>query len=278
MRAGLVTKGELRGPGYRRLFPDVYLAAGVEPDLVVRSLAAGLLVAPAGGVLAGYSAAAVLRADCAPLWAPADVLVPGHIRGRPGLRVRRGTATGRDRWTAHGMPVTSPLRTAWDLARELELVEAVVAVDSLATRGGFAPEELLARAAAQPGARGCRRLPRAVELADPRAESPMESRLRVNLVLGGLPPPQVQWTLVHDREPVARFDLAYPEVRLAVEYDGRGHDDLLDRRRDIRTGRLGWYTARFTAADLAQPAAVVSAVRALLAVRGADRDARLRRA
>ena len=35
----------------------------------------------------------------------------------------------------------------------------------------------------------------------------------------------------------------------------------------IRTGRLGWYTAHFTAPDLADPAATSAAVRALLAQR-----------
>ncbi|WP_445184416.1 hypothetical protein ACTXG6_39475 [Pseudonocardia sp. Cha107L01] len=56
----------------------------------------------------------------------------------------------------------------------------------------FAPAALLARRAATPGARGCRRLQRVVQLADPRAESPRETRLRLGLVLAGLPPPTVQ--------------------------------------------------------------------------------------
>jgi very-short-patch-repair endonuclease len=241
--------------------------AGTEVDLVVRSLAAGLLFAPAGGVLAGWSAAALLGVDCAPRCAPAQVLVPGHVRGRPGLAVIRGTATGRDRWTARGCPVTSPFRTAWDLARRVDLVDAVVALDALAARGRFAPGELLRRRAEDPRARGVRRLDEVVALADARAESPMETRLRLLLVRAGLPAPQVQWDLVHDRTLVARFDLASPEARLAIEYDGGCHDDVLDRRRDIRTGRLGWYTARFTAADIARPAATAAAVRSLLAVR-----------
>jgi hypothetical protein len=42
--AGLVTKGQLRGPGFRRLFPDIYLPANVVPTLAMRSRAAHLLV------------------------------------------------------------------------------------------------------------------------------------------------------------------------------------------------------------------------------------------
>ena len=55
-------------------------------------------------------------------------------------------------------------------------------------------------------------------------DSPMESRLRLLLVLAGLPEPVVNH--IEYREDGSwerRFDLAYPEHRLAVEYDGRQH-------------------------------------------------------
>lgn len=84
--------------------------------------------------------------------------------------MRYGRAEGADVAEALGCRVTSPPRTAWDLARRLSLVEAVVAVDALAHGATFAPAELLVRR----GARRCRRVDRIVALADPRAESPME--------------------------------------------------------------------------------------------------------
>ena len=265
--SGQVTKAMLRGPRFVRLFPDVYASAGTEADHRLLSLAAFELVAGAGGVLAGLSAATVLGVDIAARGAPAEVLVAGHIRPHPRLKVRRGVAIGADRWTVRDVAVTSPLRTAWDLGRCPDPVEAVVAVDALAARGGFAPNDLLCRRDTSAPVRGCRRLDRVVALADPRAESPMESRLRLLLVTAGLPAPAVQYELVTERGLVARFDLASPEAKLAIEYDGRGHVDDMDRRRDIRTGRLGWYTARFTAPDIARPAATADAVRALLAQR-----------
>jgi very-short-patch-repair endonuclease len=265
---GEVTPGELRGKRYVRLFPDVYVDARAELDLMTRSLAAYLLVGRAGGMLAGYSAALLLGSDCAPANAPAEVAVRDHMRRHPGLRAFRARVSPADRWCVGGCLVTSPERTAWDLARRLGLVEAVVAVDALG-HGRFDPEALLGRRVREPGARGCRRLDRVVELADPRAESPMETRLRLLIVLAGLPRPEVQYPLP---EAGVRFDLAYPEPKLAIEYDGGDHDDLLDRRRDVRTGRLGWYTARFTKHDLAQPAATIAAVRALLNERRAGRE------
>ena len=89
--------------------------------------------------------------------------------------------------------VISPLRTAWVLSRRLDRTEAVVAVDALARRGRFPPDRLLQVRAARPGARGAARLDQLVVLADPGAESPMETRLRLLLVNHGLPAPQVQY-------------------------------------------------------------------------------------
>lgn len=103
-----------------------------------------------------------------------------------------------------------------------------------------------------------------VALANRPAESPMESRLRLALHFGGIPAPQAQFRLVDGGLVVARFDLAYPRERSAVGYDGDAHDDVLDRRRDIWAGRLGWYTARFTEHEIRDGAALVSATRDLL--------------
>jgi hypothetical protein len=84
--------------------------------------------------------------------------------------------------------------------------------------------DLLARQAEQPGARRCRGLDRVVALADPRAESPMETRLRLNLVAAGLPVPEVQYEIVDEYGFVlARADLACPGGRLDIEFDGGAH-------------------------------------------------------
>ena len=260
---GRVTPGALRGHRFVRLFPDVYVAAGVGVTFLVLSMAAFLVVEPCGGVLSGYSAAELVGSSCAPRDVPAEVLVSGHVKVHPRLSVRRGRPQEADVGTVYGCRLTTPLRTAWDLARSLELVEAVVAVDALAFRR-FPPSLLLDRREREPGARGCRRLDRVVDLADARSESPMETRLRLLLVLAGLPRPEVQFPVPAAR---VRFDLAYPEAKLAIEFDGDRHDDDLDRHRDVRTGRLGWYTARFTKRDIARKDDTAAAVRTLLTER-----------
>ena len=134
-------------------------------------------------------------------------------------------------------------------------MEAVIAVEALARCGRFSPDELLARRRAMPGARSCRKLDRVVALADPRAESVMESRLRLNLVLGGLPAPQVQYRVVDPHGFVlARVDLAYPTARLAIEYDGSTHftpaRSRADRSRDLALADVGWYMMRLTYDDV----------------------------
>ncbi|MDT7633747.1 MAG: hypothetical protein QOI50_5677 [Pseudonocardiales bacterium] len=252
---GLVSRGELYGPRFVRLFPDVFAPVSLEPDLAVRSLAAYLLVRDRGGVLAGYSAARLLGADCAPRNAPAEVLVPGYVRAHRGLRIGYAWVPEPDVTLAAGCRVTTAPRTGWDLARRLPLVEAVVAVDALAHRTAFDPADLLARRAGEPGARGCRRLASVVALSDPRAESPMETRLRVGLVRAGLPVPEVQYPIVDEHGfTLARVDLAYPAARLAVEYDGALHFDRrraeLDRQRDSLLARYGWETVRLIADDV----------------------------
>ncbi len=78
-----------------------------------------------------------------------------------------------------------------------------------------------------------------------------------------------------------RFDLAYPDARLAIEYDGDEHDDTLDRARDLRTAALGWHTLRLLSGDLTTtPHRTVAVVRTLLEQRSRmlDQDARAARA
>ncbi|MBC8092241.1 MAG: hypothetical protein H7Y15_09955 [Pseudonocardia sp.] len=129
---GLVTPAQLRGPRFRRLLPDIHVRSEVPVDLALRSGAAHLFVA-GRGVLGGFSAAEVLGASCGPVDAPAEVVMLDGHRQRPvaGLTVRR-SALWPDEIAEHlGMVVTTPGRTAFDLACGPDLTEAVVAVDAL---------------------------------------------------------------------------------------------------------------------------------------------------
>jgi len=243
--AGLVTPNVLRGPRFRRVFPDVYVAAACEPDLALRSVAASVYVGCRGG-LVGYSAAELHGASCAGRDAPAEVTVPdGGLRPRADLRVHRFRPDPAELVQVDGCTATTRVRTAYDLGRCPDRTEAVVALDALA-HARFTTAAVLDVAALHPGDRGLRRLRAALALCDPRAESPMESRIRVALHRYRLPPPVVQ----HPLGPY-RLDLAYPAVRLAIEYDGRDHREpgraVRDLRREAYLTRCGWDVLRLRA-------------------------------
>ncbi len=251
--AGLVTRDRLRGPRYRRLLPDVYGQNTTEPpDLLLRSLAAYRLV-EGRGVLSGYSAAMLLGAGCAPRHdTPAEITIPGRdLRLHPGLVVHRDRLLACEVTRARGIACTTPLRTAFDLARRPDRDEAVVAVDRLANRHRFHPERLLELAMRYRGHRGVGRLPGVLALTSPYSGSPMETRLRLLIIGGGLPHPQVQW-VVQDVATRTAFwlDLAWPELRIGIEYEGEPHTERARVLRDIaRTTRLvdlGWRVYRYT--------------------------------
>ena len=71
-------------------------------------------------------------------------------------------------------------------------------------------------------------MPEVTRLADPLAESPLETRIRLAIRFDGPPMPVLQ-------HPVGAYDLdmAYPDVLLAVEYDGREHLTAERARRDL---------------------------------------------
>ena len=119
--------------------------------------------------------------------------------------------------------------------------------------------------------KGIGRLRRVLDLAEPMAESAMETRLRMVLVLAGLPRPEVQVS-VHDEKGrfLGRPDLLYRVEHLAIEYDGGNHRDRLveDNRRQNLMVNAGFRLLRFTAADIRnRPDVVAAQVRGALSAR-----------
>ncbi len=137
-----------------------------------------------------------------------------------------------------GFRTTSIVRTLADLERRLPLIEAVVIADEALHKRLLRVHQLRGRVA---------------DLAEPAAESPMETRLRLLLVLAGLPRPQVQVTLRDENGTfLGRADLLYPDQRLVIKYDGATHRESLaaDNRRQNRLINAGFKILRFTASDL----------------------------
>jgi very-short-patch-repair endonuclease len=269
--AGLLTRRQLRGSSWRLLFPGIYVHAEVQLHHFVWCRAAALMLGSAGdSAVSGWSAAFAWGVDILPRGAPVEVTVPWSRQIRvPGLRVVRSALAAGEVVLRRGVPVTTPVRTAFDLGRRLPLTAGVVAVDALCHQRLTTVAEIRAGAAARRW-RGVDRLVRVLALADPRAESPMETRLRLILIAKRLPAPAVQYVVrTAGGNFVARVDLAYPEHRLAIEYDGDHHRGKASFYRDLaRQNALraeGWTVLRFTAADMyGDLDAVAATVRAAL--------------
>jgi very-short-patch-repair endonuclease len=252
----LLTPADLRSAAWRPLFRGVYADASLVINHRHRCLAVCRYLLPPGGAVAGRSAAALYGAGTATTDDPVEVVVPRHVRfGRSvGLHVHSTDLLDGDVRDLDGVRVTTPARTCWDLAQWLDLVEAVVVIDQLIQRRLVTAADLEAYAFRRRGARGWRRLLRATTLADPGAESPQETRLRVRLVLAGVPAPVTQYVVERDGRFVARVDLAWPEAKVAVEYDGLWHaaDGQIhrDRQRLNRLVAAGWVVLHVTSKRL----------------------------
>jgi len=274
-RAGL-TRHVLRSSTWRPVTRGVWIAASETVDRSVW-VDAARLVLPVDAVLCGPSAANDYGVD---VRATDDLLVhvafDGQVpRRRPGMALRQvelrpEEVVVRGRWL-----MTTQLRTAFDCARWLPLVDAVVLIDAMAHAGLVDPAELKQFALDHPRVRGLSQVVRVADLADPLAESPMETRQRLVLVFAGLPRPVSQLN-VYDAAGrfVARLDLAYEAEKVAVEYDGadhwhqRRHDD---RRRDALRS-FGWTVLVFSADDVYRtPWLMAAKVEAALARAGRPR-------
>ena len=266
---GLLTPSELRSSAWRRLYRGVYADAELPDSLDLRIRGAGLLV-PGTAVFGGRTAAYLHGAtELADLRGPVEVTVPTGVRFGPvaGMRVRQAPLPATDVAVLEGRRCTAGLRTALDIARHEPVIDAVAALDVLLARAIVGTGELREFAGRCEG-RGSRRIRRATELADRRAGSLPESRLRILLALAGLH--AVPQFTVRDADGyfVARVDLAFPELRIAIEYDGAWHAEpgqfAKDRRRLNRLVAAGWTVHHVTAADMRDPDALVARIRALL--------------
>ena len=245
----------LRGRRYKSVTRSVYVAADVPITLQVRAEAASLLVPE--GVLSHHTALELWNAA-----GPADEDLHLSVQRDPGITVPRMRGlrvheVGELECTTRGdLQLTPPDRTFVDLAASVGLVDLVAAGDSLVRRTHITPDAIRARATATTGVRGIRVARQAAGFVRGGVDSPMESRLRLLLVLAGLPEPEVTRPVYFSSGGwLAQPDLSYPVQRIAIEYDGRHHlTDARQWRNDIarreHLEREGWLIRVITATDM----------------------------
>jgi hypothetical protein len=226
LAAGL-TPAVLRGPRFRRLGHGVYLdaAAALTPIVAARAV----LIGYDDRAHASHATAARVHGLPIPTLADEHITVTraAHRKGRSGARVH--VASAAEVVTVDGVRVSSGRQTFLDLATTLGLVDLVVLGDAL-VRARLATPGGLAAFCAASSHRAAAAARRAAGFVRSRVDSPMETRLRLLLVLSGLPEPEVNLTVRADNgDPVRRYDLSWPSVRVIVEYDGRHHVERVEQ-------------------------------------------------
>ena len=252
-----LTRGDLTAYALRSrfsaLYPDVYLPRDAEITAINRARAAWLWSGERG-VIAGRSAAALHRAKWIDARLPAEMMWTNR-RPPAGITVWSDTVAEDERQEAGGITVTTPARTALDIACRYPLDRAVAAIDALARATHLKSADIEALAARYCGRRGIRQARRAIALVDPGAESPRETWLRLLLIRAGFPTPTTQIP-VYDKYGilVAVLDMGWEDIKVSAEYDGQHH--RRDRRqfnkdihRSENVAELGWINIRVTADD-----------------------------
>ncbi|OBH38450.1 hypothetical protein A5692_09065 [Mycobacterium sp. E342] len=232
--------------------PDVYIATGAELTARGRAHAAWLW-SRRRAVVAGRSASVLHGAKWVDDHAPAELLYD-YRRPPSAIRTWSDRVAEDEIELISGIPATTPARTALDLACRYQVDAAVAAIDALARATELKVSDAEMIADRYPGRRGIRRARIALSLADPGAESPRETWLRLLLIRAGFPPPQTQIAVHEYGALIACLDMGWEDIKLAVEYEGDQH--RTDRRqfnKDIRRAEslveLGWTVVRVTAAD-----------------------------
>lgn len=234
----------------RRVFRGVYVPGAATDPERARAQAIGHLAGP-DIIVADLAAASLHGVSCQDP-ADLDVTPPLQVVSLPGDDRRRRPellAGSRDLsldeiTTVDGIRVTTPLRTACDVACLRGRSRALAALDAFARGFDLGLTDFARMLPRYRGRRGCLQLKDLVPHLDARAESPGESWTRLAIIDAGLPVPDLQpWVWLPGFGWV-RLDMALKHLRIAIEYDGEdfhGPDQQeydADRRRALR--RAGW--------------------------------------
>lgn len=233
----------------RRVLRGVFVRAEVPDSIELRAAAASIVVGPSS-VITDRTAAWVHGVD---------VLTHGEHDALPPIescvlrwksRSRRHGVDGRTRDLADddimiisGVRVTTPLRTALDLGCNLHRKDALAALDQFIRIHGLTCDALATAVMRYFRRRGVVQLRQLIPLADGRSESPRESWTRLAIIDAGLPVPEAQFWVEIDGVPTYRVDLAYPRLRVAIEYDGEEFHDRTEQQRLHDAERRAWLEA-----------------------------------
>ncbi|MCP8999068.1 endonuclease domain-containing protein [Pseudarthrobacter sp. RMG13] len=205
------------------------------------------------------------------------------IPRRAGVRGHRGQFFAGEIMSLNGLLITSRTRTWLDCARKMSIDELTVVADHLLRipRPEFegraepyaTPADLAEMLDRHKGTPGIQKARLALEQARVGSDSAQETKLRLALEYHGLPEPRLNVPVELGAGVVRQPDLAYPEQKVAVEYDGEGHSEAAQIVRDIAReedfARAGWLLVRISKRHMENEArGAVAKVRSALLSRG----------
>jgi hypothetical protein len=193
-----------------------------------------------------------------------------RVRSKPGLVVHRAEFQPSDVIEVEGLPAFSIDLALADYLCDGDERTAFAAVDQ--AMAGLPADHCRAlrdhvrdRVIDRRDRRGIHRAQMLLALATGKAESPPESFLRLVVAEAGFPVPEAQYEIADiDGRKLYVLDIAWPELRIALEYDGfAAHEERreLDAERDRRMSGRGWITIRATAVDLREPGRILAELR-----------------
>ncbi|KAA1252237.1 hypothetical protein F0Q45_00200 [Mycobacterium simiae] len=231
---------QVRTGGLVRVWYGVY--SGQQPDLLGRL--AALDVFMGRQAVACMGTAATLYGFDTENTAAIHVLDPGvRIRPTVGLMIHQRTGARLQR--VSGRLATAPAWTAVEVARQLRRPRALATLDTALRSTLCTRADIDGAIAEQRGRRGIVAVRELWPHADGRAESAMESEARLVMIDHGLPLPELQYPIYGRDGELWRVDFAWPDRRLAAEYEsidwhaGR-HEMLRDKTRWGKIQELGW--------------------------------------
>lgn len=282
-RARGVSERQLRKSAYVRVLQGVYARADAPPALATVCLV--MSRRSRRPLVFGHATAALLLGIPIPWeweFATAHQVRVCAVPDSPPIKVT-GTRTTRARVhstlrTPVGVVIASPVDVLCQLAGDLTHAQLVAAIDAVLNPNRVARGASLTRAqleaeiGARRGMRGIKAVRRAARDARLRVDSVPETIVRLLVRDFGLPEPEINFDVRDPRTGTVRYrlDLAWPEQKVAIEYDGAHHRSSADQRsKDIqRTNWLiahGWVIAHIVKEDLAHPRRVLERILAAFA-------------
>lgn len=200
-------------------------------------------------------------------------------RSEAGLQQHCGKVAAEEIETRNGLQLVSATRAAIETTTVSGVDSSLVAINHLLHQRLTTQDALFERAALMGQWPGSLHTDLVLRLADPRVESPGESRFCHLCFAQGLPRPEPQYEVRDaDGRLVGRVDFAWPELGVFLEFDGAVKYEkylrpgesasaavVREKRREDELRRItGWRCIRITWADLENPAATAAMILGVL--------------